>query len=226
MKKKEYIISIILLIISIIFTILVAKVDVKPVGPINPETGVASEVGFSTINSAISKKLEFNSTCYKISKYAGYLAFAFLAFYGIKGFIELIQKKSLKKVNKVFYVLLGFYICIGIVYALFEVLTINYRPLVMDNELEASYPSSHTMLAICVCGSSLIASNYIINNKNLKKLINIAAWTIMLLVIVTRFISGVHWFTDIIGGIIISIFMIYTFFNVVKSFTKVEEKEE
>ena len=80
MKKTNYILSIVLLIVAIVFTILVAKIDVKPIGPINPETGIQSEVGFSTINSVIAKKLQFNSTFYKISKYVGYLAFGFVAF--------------------------------------------------------------------------------------------------------------------------------------------------
>ena len=34
MKKTNYILSIVLLIAAIVFTILVAKIDVKPIGPI------------------------------------------------------------------------------------------------------------------------------------------------------------------------------------------------
>ena len=225
MKKRNYILSIVLLIAAIVFTILVAKIDVKPIGPINPETGIQSEVGFSTINSLIAKKLQFNSTFYKISKYVGYLAFGFVAFYALIGLIELIKKKNLKEINKVIWALAIFYICVAIVYALFEVLTINYRPLVMKNELEASYPSSHTMLAICVCGSSLLASYSIVQNKKIRIILNIAAWGIMLVVVVSRLLSGVHWFTDIIGGILISSFMIQTFGNVVRKIQKTQEED-
>ena len=225
MKKRNYILSIVLLIAAIVFTILVAKIDVKPIGPINPETGIQSEVGFSTINSVIAKKLQFNSTFYKISKYVGYLAFGFVAFYALIGLIELIKKKNLKEINKVIWALAIFYICVAIVYALFEVLTINYRPLVMKNELEASYPSSHTMLAICVCGSSLLASYSIVKNKKIRIILNIAAWGIMLVVVVSRLLSGVHWFTDIIGGILISSFMIQTFGNVVRKIQKTQEAD-
>ena len=226
MKKTNYIISIVLLIVAIVFTILVAKVDVKPVGPINPETRIPSEVGFSTINSAIAQKIPFNSTFYKISQYVGYLAFAFVAFYAFIGLLELIKKKNIKEINKVIIALGIFYVCVAIVYALFEVLTINYRPIVLENELEASYPSSHTMLAICVCGSSLLVSNALIGNIKAKKILNIAACAIMLIVIVSRFLSGVHWFTDIIGGIIISGFMIQTFSNIVKSIDNTRDKRE
>ena len=220
MKKKSYILSLFLLVLAITFTILVAKVDVKPVGPINPETGVTSEVGFATINSAIAKRFEYNSVCYNISKYVGFLAFAFIAFYGIIGLIELIKKKSFKDINKVLYALVVFYVCIAIIYALFEVLTINYRPILMDNELEASYPSSHTLLAICVCGSSLIVSHHLIKKEKLKIILNVVATIMMILIIVTRFLSGVHWFTDIIGAIIISAFMLQSFSNTINCLTK------
>lgn len=225
MKKTNYLLSLILLVIVIAYTILVAKVDVKPVGPVNPATGVTSEVGFSTINSAIAKKLEYNSTFYKISKYAGYLAFAFIAFYGVIGLAQLIKKKNLKDINKVLYALAVFYVCVAIVYALFEVLTINYRPVVMENELEASYPSSHTMLAICVCGSSLIVSHYLVKKEGFKILLNIAAVIMMILIVVTRTLSGVHWFTDIVGAIIISVFMLQTFASSIKSLNAKEKGE-
>ena len=82
------------------------------------------------------------------------------------------------------------------------------------------------MLAICVCGSSLLVSDALIGNIKAKKILNIAACAIMLIVIVSRFLSGVHWFTDIIGGIIISGFMIQTFSNIVKSIDNTRDKRE
>ena len=221
MKKTNYIISIVLLIVAIVFTMLVAKVDVKPVGPINPETRIPSEVGFSTINSAIAQKIPFNSTFYKISKYVGYLAFAFVAFYAFIGLLELIKKKNIKEINKVIIALGIFYVCVAIVYALFEVLTINYRPIVLENELEASYPSSHTMLAICVCTSSLIIGRKYISKKYLD-IVNIATFILMLIVFIGRLVSGVHWLSDIIGGIIISTTLIMYFITIHNYIRKID----
>ena len=88
-------IALILLVISIVFTILVTKVDVKPIGPVNPETNVISEVGFASINGAFHDKLGFNDTFYTVSKYAGYLALVLVVFYAFTGLIELLQKKRL-----------------------------------------------------------------------------------------------------------------------------------
>lgn len=223
--KKSYLFAFVLLVIAVVFTVLVSKIDVKPIGPVNPETNVTSEVGFASINGAVHEKLGFNDTFYTISKYAGYLALVLVVFYAFTGLIELLQKKSLKGVNKVLYVLAVFYVCVAVVYVLFEVMIINYRPVIMDGELEASFPSSHTMLALCVCGSSLIVSKHIIKKENFRKLLNIGAWIVMILVVVTRVLSGVHWITDICGGILISLFMLQTLSSVVKSMTAKKEEQ-
>ena len=201
--KKSYLFAFVLLVIAVVFTVLVSKIDVKPIGPVNPETNVTSEVGFASINGAVHEKLGFNDTFYTISKYAGYLALVLV----------------------VFYALAVFYVCVAVVYVLFEVMIINYRPVIMDGELEASFPSSHTMLALCVCGSSLIVSKHIIKKENFRKLLNIGAWIVMILVVVTRVLSGVHWITDICGGILISLFMLQTLSSVVKSMTAKKEEQ-
>ena len=94
-----------------------------------------------------------------------------------------------------------------IVYVLFEKIEINYRPILIDGELEASYPSSHTILALCICFSSLITSKKYFN-KNYIKIINLVTIVLTSLVLFLRIISGVHWISDIIGGIIISFLLI------------------
>ena len=231
MKKTNYLLSFILLVIAIVFTILVSKVDVKTV-EVKPIDGVTqsgvltTDIGFSSLNQSVADKISFNNIFYKISKYAGYLALVFVAFYGFTGLIELMQKKSLKGVNKALYMLAAFYVCVAIVYVLFEVVVINNRPVDMGEGLEASFPSSHTMLALCVCGSSLIASKYIIKKDNFRKCLNLISWVVMLLVVCTRTLSGVHWITDIFGGILISVFMLNVFSNAVKCLDKAEKEEK
>lgn len=228
--KNNYLISLVLLVIAVVFTILVTKVDVKtvevkPIEGVTQEGVLTTEVGFATLNQAVSNKVGFSETFYKISKYAGYLALILVAFYGFTGLIELLQKKSLKGVNKVLYALAAFYVCVAIVYVVFEVLVINYRPVDLGEGLEASFPSSHTLLALCVCGSSLIVSKYVIKKENFKKCLNIISWVVMILVVCTRILSGVHWITDIFGGVLISLFMIQVFSCVVKSLTANDNKE-
>ena len=89
----------------------------------------------------------------------------------------------------------------------------------MGDELEASFPSSHTMLALCVCASSLIMSKYYLKDKGIKKILDIITWVVMIVLVVGRLISGVHWLTDILGGILISGFLLSilnTCLNIIK----------
>ena len=96
----------------------------------------------------------------------------------------------------------------GATYIFFEKVIINYRPVLEDGVLEASFPSSHTLLAVCICASSLLISKYYIKDKKVLKMFNIFTYALMIILVVGRLISGVHWFTDIMGGIIISTLLV------------------
>ena len=100
----------------------------------------------------------------------------------------------------------------AVVYVFFEKFIINYRPVLIDGELEASYPSSHTILAICICISSLLVSKNYLSDKYLK-IANIVTVLLLLGVFLGRVISGVHWISDIIGGVIISATLLMYFYT-------------
>ena len=215
-KKKWFKISIWLLIIAVIYTVLVKYVDVKAIGPGD------TKVGFAAMNGWYKNLIGYNSLFYKISKYVGYIPFLFCAYYGLLGLIELIKKKSFKKVDYRYYIIACFYVIFVALYFIFEKIIINYRPVVVEGVIEASYPSTHTLIAICLCGSSLIVSKFFIKNNTLRNLVNMAAWLLMVVIVATRLISGVHWLSDIIGGIIISL----TYLSFMKlSFIRMDEKE-
>ena len=208
-KKKWILITISLFIISIVYIFLLKTIDIKPIGPKN------SEIGFSTINRVFHDFTGNNTICYGISKYLGYLAFVIVIYYIILGFLQLKTRKSITKVDNRIIKLGVFYILVGLVYILFEKVIINYRPVILDGELEASFPSSHTMLAICICLSSILISKYYIKGPNLCKKINIATIILMLVILLSRTLSGVHWITDIIGGIIISLCLVSCYYTMI-----------
>ena len=122
--------------------------------------------------------------------------------------MQLIKGKSLKKVDGDLYILLGFYVLIGMAYLLFEKLVINYRPIVMDGGVEPSYPSSHTVLAITFLYAAIIMLRRRIKDSQKMKVISIVLLVMMLAIILLRLFSGVHWLTDIIGGVILSVLLI------------------
>lgn len=205
-KKINFIISIILILLSITFTFLVKIVDVNNVG-VN-----GTSIGFSMLNQFVFKKIGVNMLCYYVSDWLGIVPVLMSFIYCLLGFIQLIKKRNIFKVDKELLLLGIFYICLIIIYIFFEKNIVNYRPILIDGFLEASYPSSHTLMAICICGSSIMVNNRLFKNK-VFKIINIVSFIIIMVIVLLRFISGVHYFTDIIGGIFISIAMLMTFYS-------------
>ena len=207
MKKRNIILSVILTILAIGYTFLVKKVDVKVIGPNN------SMVGFAKLNKAFSNLVGSNMTIYKITEVLGIIVILIVLGYGLIGLIQLIKRKSIKKVDRDILLLGGLYVLMGIVYVFFEKVIINYRPILIDGELEASYPSSHTILAICICVSSLIVSKNYIPEKY-KKISDVVTIILLLGVFIGRMVSGVHWISDILGGVIISMMLLMYFYTI------------
>lgn len=211
--KKNIILSIILVIISIVYTILVKIIDVKNIGPNN------SSVGFARINKYFADLIGSNMLIYKITEVLGIIAILVGLLYALKGFIQLIKRKSLLKVNKEIILVGSLYVVVIMLYVFFEKFIINYRSILIDGELEASYPSSHTMLAISICGSALMINKYLFKNKNFVKYYNAFIVILMISIIFGRLLSGVHWLSDILGGIIISITLLQIF-NTILNYIK------
>ena len=196
-RKGGIIISLFLTILFIVYTLLVKFVDVTSIGPNN------SEVGFSSLNDAFRNLVGNNMTIYKISELFGYVILLLVAVFALIGLMQLIKRKSIKKVDREIIILGCFYVLVMVVYVLFEKVVINYRPVLIDNVLEASYPSSHTILSLCIGVSALILSKKYIPKKYVK-VFNYCVIGVMAIVLLGRIISGVHWISDIIGGLLIS----------------------
>ena len=108
----------------------------------------------------------------------------------------------------------GFYILVISAYILFEMLAVNYRPVLIDGYLEASYPSSTTLLVMCVMPASVMQLNTRIKNKNIRNIISVVIYAFMAFMVIGRFVSGVHWLTDIVGGIILSAGLVMLYYSV------------
>ena len=206
MKKKNIILSIVLTIIAIAYTFLVKKIDVKAIGP------EGTKVGFAKINGAFSNLIGSHMSVYKITEILGLVVIVIVLIYGLIGLLQLIKRKSLLKVDREIILLGVLYLLMAIVYVAFEKFVINYRPILIDGKLEASYPSSHTILAICICISSLIVSRNYLSDKWLK-VTNIITILLLLGVFAGRVVSGVHWLSDIVGGVIISLTLLMYFYT-------------
>ena len=192
---------------------MVKVVDVKQVG-VNE-----TSIGFATVNQFVFNFFGVNMVWYHITDWLGLVPIFMAMTYALIGLIQLIKRKSLFKVDKEIIILGIFYFIVIVLYLFFEKVIVNYRPILMNGFIEASYPSSHTLMTICLCGSSIIVNRKLFNNK-ITKFINILSIAIILITIIGRLISGVHWFTDIIGGIFISIALLMTLYSTINLIKK------
>ena len=212
-NKRNFIISASLILFSILFTLLVKFIDVKSIG------AESSSVGFSTINDFFHNLIGVNMIFYHITDWLGFIPIFIALGYAIIGVVQLIKRKSLLKVDREIIFLGIFYIVLVAIYIFFENVVVNYRPILIDGYLEASYPSSHTLMAICLCASAIIVNKRLFDN-NFAKVINILSLVMIVVIVVGRIISGVHWLTDIIGAIIISASLLMTLYSVVNLIKK------
>lgn len=195
---KCLIAGIALAVLAAVFTVLVVKVDLQAIGPED------SEVGFATANGFFARHLSYNSAWYTITQAFGAIALITAAGFAFVGIIQLVQTKSLLKVDPCILGMGGFYLIVIGLYVLFEALALNYRPVDLGEGLEASYPSSHTMLVCCVMGMGILAIDRVFAGKWVRRCIKAAFAAVIVLTVAGRLLSGVHWFTDIVGGVLIS----------------------
>ena len=192
----------------LLFALLLAAVkfiDVKPVGP------EGSEVGLAALNGAVHGLLGFHPVIYRVSSAAGILVLLMVPAFAALGLFQLVQRRSLFKVDADILALGGLYAVTALVYVLFEKVVINYRPVILDEGLEASFPSTHTMLAVVICGSAATEALYRIRDRKKREMTVDVLTILMLVTVIARLISGVHWLTDILAGLLmgLSLFFFY-----------------
>lgn len=208
MSKKRntmWILSVIMLALFGILISLLKFVDVQAIGPKN------SSVGLASVNGWFQELFGFQQIWYDITEVLGTAVLGIALGFALLGVWQLLKRKSLKKVDKDLYLLAGFYVAMMVVYAIFEVVVINYRPVILENELEASFPSSHTILSVCILGTAIQQFLLRVRVNALRYISVIVCVILLLLVVVGRMLSGVHWFTDIVGGVLISLSLIFAY---------------
>lgn len=198
LKKKNFISATIFLLLFILWTVAVKFIDVRAIGP------QATSVGFAKFNQLAHNLTGVNFTPYNITDWLGLVPLAVCFGFGILGFIQLVRRKSILKVDYDILALGGFYIVVIAVYLLFEMLVINYRPVLINGALEVSYPSSTTMLVMSIMPTSIMQFNARIKSGVLKRCLTIIIIAFIVFVVGGRLVSGVHWLSDIIGGAILS----------------------
>ena len=204
-RKSSLRTGILLLILFAVWTVLVQNVDVQNAG----QTG--TEVGLATLNIWFHDLTGVHMMLYTITDWLGLVPVIICLAFGVMGFVQMIQRKSPLKVDADLILLGVYYIVVIAGYLIFEELPVNYRPVWIEGRLEASYPSSTTLLVLSVIPALTFQARRRLKNVRLNRAIRIGSAGFSLFMVVGRMLSGVHWITDIIGAILLSsgLFCIY-----------------
>jgi undecaprenyl-diphosphatase len=197
-REKKIWIGVGLLTAFAAWTVLVRAVDVQPIGP------RGSSVGFASLNRQVYEATGVNFALYTVTDWLGLVPIGVAFGFALLGLIQWIQRKHFLRVDRSILALGGFYLAVMATFTFFETVVINYRPVLIEGVLEASYPSSTTMLVMCVMPTAAMQLKSRINGLVVRKCICIAIWTFTFLMVVGRLFSGVHWISDIIGGMLLS----------------------
>ncbi|MBE6664243.1 MAG: phosphatase PAP2 family protein [Ruminococcaceae bacterium] len=211
MEKKNiklFFVGVGLLVAFVLWTVLVCFIDVRAIGPRE------SSVGFATLNEYVHNLTGVNMYLYVITDWLGLVPIGVAFSFAVLGLVQWIKRKSLLKVDRSILTLGGFYIVVMALYILFEIVVINYRPTLIGENLEASYPSSTTMLVMCVMPTAMMQFSTRIKNDLFRRCVMFTTTVFIAFMVIGRLVSGVHWITDIIGGALLSTAIVLMYYSV------------
>ena len=197
-KQKGLIVGGGLLLAFIFWTVLIQRVDVQPVG-VN-----GTSVGFAAVNTWFHRLTGVHMGVYTITDWLGLVPIVVCIGFGILGLWQWIRRKSLLSVDRDILLLGGYYILVILGYLIFEMIPLNYRPILIDGVMEASYPSSTTLLVLSVMPTLLFQVNRRAENQTIRRITAAFVLLFSAFMVIGRLISGVHWLTDIVGSVLLS----------------------
>ena len=206
-RRKELLSGIVLLAAFALWTVLIRHIDVQNAG------SNGTEIGFATINVWFHRLTGVHMLIYSITDWLGLVPIIICMCFGALGFAQLIKRKSMLTVDLDILLLGAYYVVVILGYLLFEMVPINYRPILIDGNPEASYPSSTTLLVLTVMPTLKYQSDRRIANPLTRKVITLFVIVFAAFMVIGRLISGVHWATDIAGSVLLSsgLFIIYRY---------------
>jgi undecaprenyl-diphosphatase len=199
MKKKRNLLTGVGMIgVFALWTILIQCVDVQAVG----QNG--SRIGFADFNVWFHQLTGVHMTIYTITDWLGLVPIFICLCFGVMGLVQLIKRRSLLRVDSDILLLGVYYVMVIACYLIFEMIPINYRPVLIEGRLEASYPSSTTLLVLSVMPTLMFQVNRRVSNTMIRKVAAVFVIAFSAFMVIGRLISGVHWATDIIGSVLLS----------------------
>lgn len=193
MKQKKLTLAASLLLAFALWTLAVCFIDVRAIGP------NGSSVGFAAVNGWFHRLTGVHMALYSITDWLGLVPVAFGFGFAILGLIQWITRRRIRNVDADILILGVCYFVVSAAYLLFEEFAVNYRPVLINGTLEASYPSSTTLLVLCV----MPTAQMLLRKYGAKRWVCPAISAFTVFMVAGRLLSGVHWLTDIVGGILL-----------------------
>ncbi len=208
---KRYKYTIVCFVTTLIFSLLACVFDRQTIGPNN------TAVGFADLNDSFRAVISYSKLMVMMSDIMMYIAFAIAAFFTLLFVFSLVSRSFDDSNKKMLMCLVILYVIVGALYVFFKKVPINYRPIIMpgQKDVEPSFPSTHTLVLGTVMSTAILTTKRFISNEYLYNIIKYLFILIMFIGIAARFKSGVHWFTDIVAGIMISITLFSLYKNTI-----------
>ena len=197
-RRKCLIAAATLFLLFIALLLAVRTLDVRPIGP------EGSTVGLAAVNGWVFRLTGEHLFWYTLTDWLGVAAVLMALGFAMLGLVQLVRRRSFFKVDKSLYALAAVYLLTIGCYILFELWIVNYRPVLMQGRLEASFPSSQTMIVCAIMATALLEFRGRLKGKTARAVAQALCVGLMLVTVAGRLISGVHWFTDIVGGLLLA----------------------
>ena len=181
-----------------LWTVLIQWVDVQAVG----QNG--TRIGFADYNVCFHQLTGVHMTLYTITDWLGLVPIFICLCFGVMGLVQLIKRRDLLRVDSDILLLGVYYVMVIACYLIFEMIPINYRPVLIEGRQEGSYPSSTTLLVLSVMPTLMFQANRRVSNAMIRKAVAVFVIAFSAFMVIGRLISGVHWATDIIGSVLLS----------------------
>lgn len=190
-----------------IWTWMVCRIDVQAIGP------EGSSVGMAAFNGWFHRVTGVHMALYTLTDWLGLIPILVCVCFGVLGLVQLVRRKSLMKVDPDILLLGLYYLLVIAAYLFFEMVPVNYRPVLIGGVLEASYPSSTTLLVLSVMPTLAFQAVRRFTGGHARKTAAVFVWLFSAFMVIGRLVAGVHWITDIIGSVLLSfgLFMMYRF---------------
>lgn len=208
MKRKHFFTGVFLIAAFFLWTILLGIMDVQPIGP------QGTMVGFAGLNQAVHMFTGVNMTLYTVTDWLGLVPLGFMFGFALLGLGQWIRRKHILRVDRSILTLGVFYLVVMALYVFFECYVVNYRPVLIEGKLEASYPSSTTILVLCVMPTVIMQLGTRIRSRIIRRWVSVAMMLFAAFMVIGRLLSGVHWFSDIVGGVLISAGLVMLYVSV------------